>query len=369
MKENITQDSIESALNTIRNNIDIIDKEIITLLNNRFQYVKQIGEIKMKNKSSIYRPDREKEIIKKLNLYIKEKKLNNIRNDIIEAIFYEIFAISRNIELPQKVAFLGPVGSYTQEAAESLFGPLSDYLGLSSITAVFEALENKNAKYGVIPIENNTNGIVGESIDNLALYDFKIIKELTLPIHHCFASKLEDVKNIKRIYSKDIVFGQCSHFLQNYGLNNIERIETSSTALAAKKAFEDSFGAAICSKIAARLNSVPVMFDNVQNFSHNKTRFVVISDFYNERGNNDKTSIFVTIKDFEKTGALFELLKDFKRENINITKIDSRPIHDKENFKYGFYMDFFGHKDDKNVQKIFKKRKGEIKWLGSYSVN
>lgn len=351
----------------IRKNIDDIDKEIVTLLHTRFNLVKQIGEIKMQNKSSIYRPAREKEIIQKLSEYVAKKGLSNITDDVIRAIFYEIFAISRNMESPQIVAFLGPAGSYTQQAAESIFGSLSEYVTLSNITAIFSALECKNAKYGVIPIENNTNGIVGESIDNLAKYDFKIISEIILPIHHCLASKTEKISNIKRIYSKDIAFGQCSDFLQNYDLN-IERIETSSTALAAQKAANDESGAAICSIIAARLFNLPIMFNNVENHSQNKTRFVVISDFCNEKSGNDKTSVFVSIKDFEKSGALFQLLKDFKEESINITKIDSRPIFDKDGFKYGFYMDFLGHKDDSNVARIFAKRKDEIKWLGSYPV-
>ncbi|MWV62227.1 bifunctional chorismate mutase/prephenate dehydratase [Helicobacter saguini] len=356
---------MESKLSKIRNNIDKIDKEIITLLNSRFKYVKEIGEIKLKNNASIYRPDREKEIIKKLTATARDCSLENINTQIIEAIFYEIFSIARNLESPQKVAFLGPLGSFTQEAAHAIFGNLSEYVGLSSISAVFDALQHGNAKYGVVPIENNTNGVVGECIDNLARYDFKIINEIILPIHHCFACACE-LSEVKRIYTKDIVFGQCSDFLRDYNLQNVERIETSSTAIGASKAAADKAGAALCSAVAANLVRIPIMFSNVENSSQNKTRFVVISDFSNKKGENNKTSIFVVIKDFEKSGALFQLLKDFKEENINITKIDSRPIVDKDGFKYGFYMDFLGHKDDSNIQKIFKKRANEIKWLGSY---
>lgn len=356
---------MESKLTKIRNNIDKIDKEIITLLNTRFKYVKEIGEIKLQNNASIYRPEREKEIIKKLIRHAQDSNLENIKPQIIEAIFYEIFGIARNLESPQKVAFLGPLGSFTQEAAHAIFGDLSEYLSLSNITAIFQALANKNAKYGVVPIENNTNGVVGECIDNLARYDFKIINEIILPIHHCFATRCE-LADVRRIYSKDIVFGQCSDFLCDYNLQNVERIECASTALGAQKAANDSSGAALCSSVAADLARIPIMFSNVENSSQNKTRFVVISDFFNEKGACDKTSIFVVIKDFEKPGALLRLLEDFKAENINITKIDSRPIVDKDGFKYGFYMDFMGHKDDSNVKRIFKKRKGEIKWLGSY---
>ncbi|RDU65331.1 chloride transporter [Helicobacter didelphidarum] len=361
----IIQD-IESKLQELREYIDKIDLDLITLLHKRFEYVKQIGHLKVKNQASIYRPDREKEIIDKLLSYVKQSNLSNLDKPTIEAVFYEIFAISRNLETPQKIAFLGPIGSYTHQAAESMFGPLSSYLGLTTISSVFEALYHKNAKYGVIPIENNTNGMVGETIDNLAKYNFTIVNEIILSIHHSFATTAQNLNDIERIYSKDIAFGQCSDFLLHYELNNVERIAVNSTALGAKYASQDTKSGAICSGIAAKLHKIPILFENIQNHSENKTRFVIISDFHNVRGKHDKTSVFVVIKDFEKSGALFELLRDFKEENINITKIDSRPIVATAGFQSGFYMDFHGHRDDANIQRIFTKRQGEIKWLGSY---
>lgn len=362
----MTNEDIDKQLNALRNHIDAIDSKLIELLHQRFEYVKQIGHLKVKNKASIYRPDREKEIIHKLLKTTTNKNLFHLNKPILEAIFYEIFAISRNIETPQKIAFLGPIGSYTHQAAEGSFGPLSSYLPLTTISSVFQALQNKNAKYGVVPLENNTNGMVGETIDNLAKYNFKIINEMILPIYHSFASKAQDLTQIRKIYSKDIAFGQCSDFLLHHQLHEIEHICVSSTALGAKFAGQDYESAAICSNIAAKLHEIPIMFENVQNHSQNKTRFVIISDFHNASGKHDKTSIFVTIKNFEQSGSLFELLKDFKEENINITKIDSRPIKDDRGLSSGFYMDFYGHKDDENVQRIFAKRKDEIKWLGSY---
>ena len=361
-----TQQSIEKDLQTLRQNIDSIDKEIIQLLDKRLTFVQQIGHLKVKNNASIYRPDRERAIIQNLLSITKEKGLKNLNKSIIEAIFYEIFAIARNIETPQKIAFLGPIGSYTHQAAENRFGPLSAYLPLTTISAVFEALQRGNAKYGVIPLENNTNGMVGETIDNLAKHNFKIINEIILPIHHSFATKEKHINDIKRIYSKDIAFGQCSNFLQSYQLHEIEHISVSSTAFGAKLASSESGSAAICSEIATKLYNLPIMFANIENHCTNQTRFVIISDFTNEKGQNDKTSIFVSMKDFGKAGALFGLLQDFKDESINITKIDSRPIQSDGAFHSGFYMDFYGHKDDESVKRLFDKRGDEIKWLGSY---
>ncbi len=359
-------ENIDMTLQALRKCIDAVDSEIIQLLDKRLSYVQQVGHLKVKNNASIYRPDREREIIQNLVKIAQDKQLHNLNKPIIEAIFYEIFAIARNIETPQKIAFLGPIGSYTHQAAENRFGPLSAYLPLTTISAVFEALQRGNAKYGVIPLENNTNGMVGETIDNLAKHNFKIINEIILPIHHSFATKESNLSTIKKIYSKDIAFGQCSNFLQHYQLHEIEHIAVGSTALGAKLASDECNAAAICSEIAAKIYNIPIMFANIENHCTNQTRFVIISDFTNQKGQNDKTSIFVSIKDFAKSGALFALLQDFTDEAINITKIDSRPIHNDGTFHSGFYMDFYGHRDDECVQRIFTKRKDEIKWLGSY---
>lgn len=258
-------DCTEDDLAVLRQHIDSIDRELIALIHKRLDYVQQIGHIKTRNQATIYRPQREKEIIQNLLCYTKEKQLNNINKSIIEAIFYEIFAIARNIEAPQRVAFLGPNGSYTHQAAENHFGPLSTYLPLTTISAVFEALERGNAQYGVIPLENNTNGMVGETIDNLAKHSYTIVNEVILPIHHSFATHEGSTQSIRKIYSKDIAFGQCSHFLQHYKLHEVEHIAVSSTALGAQLASSEPQSAAICSEIAAKLHKLPILFHTIEN--------------------------------------------------------------------------------------------------------
>ncbi len=352
----------ETHINELRTQIDTIDEKILSLLDKRLDIVVAIGATKLKSNASIYRPERERQIIERLSA-LHSKHLNH---QAIEAIYQEIFAISRNLELPERVAYLGPIGSYTHQAAEERFGAMSEYLPVNTISAVFQTLDSKQAKYGVVPIENNTNGIVGECIDNLANSNLKIISEITLAIHHSFASHCEHLGDIKRIYSKDIAFGQCDRFLNAHNLLGLEQIPTESTAKAAKLAKDDKQGAAICSKIAAKLNCLPIMFDDIQNFSGNKTRFVIVSDFNNAKSGNDKTSIFATLKDFDKSGTLLKFLQDFENANINLTKIDSRPIRSKSDFSSGFYIDFDGHIQDANIAAIFAKRKDELKWLGSY---
>ncbi|MCI7485422.1 MAG: prephenate dehydratase [Helicobacter sp.] len=352
----------DEVLHNIRSEIDRIDEDIIALLEERMALVHQVGKHKQKTQSTIYRPERENAIITRLS------NLKNIylTKEVITAIYQEIFAISRNLELPQKVAFLGPIGSYTHQAAQEKFGSMSEYIALSNISSVFKALNSKNVQYGVVPIENNTNGMVGDTIDCLHNSELKIIAESILPIHHSFACKSQNLSAIKKIYSKDIAFGQCDEFLKAYGLDDLELVSVDSTAKAAQMASKDKHSAAICSKIAAKLNSLPIMFENIQNDANNKTRFVVVSDFINQPSGEDKTSVFVTLKDYKKGGALFGLLQDFKSFGINLTKIDSRPIKRKGDFGFGFFIDFKGHYLDSNIQEFFKKRGNELKWLGSY---
>lgn len=353
-----------SQLQELRAKIDSIDDVIFEALEKRMALVAEVGALKQKGNERIYRPEREKAILERLGK--KQSKFLDTR--AIRALYQEIFAISRNLELPEKVAFLGPIGSYTHQAAQERFGAMSEYIALNTISAVFEALESKRAKFGVIPLENNTNGMVGESIDLLASANFKIIAEVIIPIHHSFLSACEHLEDIKVIYSKDIAFGQCQKFLSANNLQNIEQIPTDSTARAVQLASNKPHSAAIGSKIAGKLYNLPLMFEHIEDSSHNKTRFVIISDFANAPSGHDKTSLFVNLKHKDQVGDLFRLLKDFESEGINLTKIDSRPLKNGKDsdFKMGFFIDCEGHYEDMALQKLFKKRGDEIKWLGSY---
>ncbi len=352
-------------LEECRERIDTIDDAILELLNSRMQVVARVGEIKNETGGAIYRPEREKAIIKRLSN--KNKKENGLLNDsAIEAIFLEIFAVARNLELPERIAYLGPEGSFTHQAAESRFGAMSNYLSLSSIESVFKTLESGRAKFGVVPIENSRDGVVGETLDRLAKSSIKIVAELYMPIHMAFATKAKELKDIKRIYSKDKGFGQCREFLQEHELHNMELIPVESTAKAAILAANDCESAAICSHIAAKLYGIPTLFENVQDTIDNTTRFIILSDFKNAASKDDKTSILVKLKDTLKAGALMHFLKDFDDEKINLSKIESRPSKEKGKMGYWFFIDFFGHIDDEAVQKVLAKHPKEVTWLGSY---
>ncbi len=353
------------TLDDCRVAIDSIDNEILSLLNKRMKVVERVGEIKSKSGGAIYRPEREKAIIERL-VSMSSADGGALNKSAIEAIFLEIFAVSRNLELPERIAYLGPEGTFTHQAAESRFGAMSDYLSLGSIHSVFKTLEAKRAKFGVVPIENSKDGIVGETLDLLAKSSVKIVAELYMPIHMSFVTQTVKLEDIKKIYSKDKGFGQCREFLSEHGLVNVEQIPVESTAKAAILASQDPHSAAICSHIAAKLYNVPTMFENIEDEHDSSTRFVILSDFKNTQSKDDKTSILVRLKDAVEAGSLVHFLQDFDKEKINLSKIESRPSRDKGGFGYWFYIDFYGHIDEERVQRILSKHGDEVTWLGSY---
>lgn len=346
----------------LRKEIDALDDQLLELLNKRMTVVKSIGDLKRVSNAVIYRPEREKAILDRLI----EKNHGLLNKSAIEAIFLEIFAVSRNIELPEKIAYLGPDGSFTHQAAESRFGAMSDYFALSSIKAVFETVATERAKFGVIPIENNQEGVVIETMDLLEAFDLKIAAEVPMPIHFAFASLSEKLSDIKKIYSKDIAFRQCKKFLEEfYGNGTAELVPVNSTSKAARIALEEPNSAAICSHIAARQYKLPILFDNVEDSENNHTRFLIISkNFVNQKGEKDKTTILAKLSN--EPGSLAHLLQDFYDAKINLTKIESRPAKSGKTFKYWFLIDFDGHFEDENVRKVLDKHKKIIKNLGSY---
>ena len=349
----------EEGLLELRNKLDNIDNTLLDLINERMHIVHQVGALKAKSGGAIYRPEREKAIIDRLE-NINSQKSGLLNRSAIEALFLEIFAISRNIELPENIAYLGPEGSFTHQAAEGRFGAMSSYISVSSIKGVFREVNTKKVKFGVIPIENSSNGIVTDTITCLSEYNLKIIAEVVLNIHHTLASTCDKIKDIKRIYSKDIAFDQCRKFLTNMGLDEVEQIPVESTTKAAKLAAREPGTAAICPHVGAKLHNLPILFENIEDKDNNKTRFFIISDFENAQSGNDKTSILVKLPD--RQGVLVEFLSDFNNAEINLTKIKSHIVEGNSIF----FIDFDGHKDDENVKNILLKYKNSVKVLGSY---
>jgi len=344
------------TLDELREKIDHIDDTLLKLLNDRMEYVHNVGELKNTTGAPIYRPEREQSILNRL----KKNNQGRLTDGAIDALFLELFAVARNLELPERIAYLGPEASFTHQAAESRFGAMSSYLSVGSIKGVFREVNSGQAKYGVIPIENSSNGIVSDTIHSLGTYDLKIIAEVVMDIHHVLATTCESVKDIKKIYSKDIAFGQCQKFLEDLGLDEAEQIPIESTAKAAKLATENEGSAAICSSVAATMYSLPILFENIEDSANNRTRFFIVSNFDNMPSGNDKTSILVQLPN--EPGALVAFLNEFEQANINLTKIKSHIVKGVS----VFFLEFAGHCADEHIANIFSKYDESIKLLGSY---
>ncbi len=347
------------TLDEIRMQIDEIDNSLLDAYNQRMQLVHEVGVLKNTTGAPIYRPEREQEILDRLKQRNQTTK-GILTEDAISALYLELFAVARNFELPEKIAFLGPDASFTHQAAENKFGALSRYIPIGSIKGVFREVSQGRAKFGVVPIENSFNGIVSDTISCLSDFNTKIIAEVMVDIHHVLATKAEDVKYLKRIYSKDIAFGQCRQFLEDYGLDELEQIPVESTAKAAKLAAGDPQAAAICAEVASKMYSIPVLFSNIEDQGNNRTRFFIISDFENAPSGNDKTTILVRLPN--KPGSLVDFLNDFKEFGIDLTKIKSHIVEGVSIF----FIEFDGHQSDNKIQRIFTKHKDSIKFLGSY---
>ena len=344
------------TLDELRVKIDTIDNTLLKLYNERMELVHKVGEVKNITGAPIYRPEREQAILNRL----KKQNEGKLTDDAIDALFLEMFAVARNLELPEGVAYLGPEASFTHQAAEGKFGAMSAYLPISSIQGIFREVDKGTAKFGVIPIENSSNGIVSETINCLDKYDLKIIAEVMIDVHLAFATVNDDIKKITKIYSKDIAFGQCRKFLSDLGLDEVEHIPVESTAKAAKIALKDETAAALCPAVAAKLNNLPVRFNNVEDSSDNRTRFFIISNFENAVSGNDKTSLLVRLSN--TPGSLVDFLNDFEEANVNLTKIKSHIVGGESIF----FIEFSGHQEDAEVKEILERHKDEIKVLGSY---
>ncbi len=349
-------------LQKLRKKINSIDEKIVRLLSQRAKLSMEIGQIKVKNKKGIFAPHREKEILERL------KKLNKgpLRQEALEAIYREIMSASLSLEKSLRIAYLGTEGSYTHGAASKKFGSQVTYVSCGSILEVFQKVEHGESDYGVVPIENSTEGAVTHTLDLFVDSELKICDEILLPIEHALLSYY-DIKDIKKVYSNPQVFGQCRNWLlKNMPLAG--QIWVSSTTEAAKRAKQEKKAAAIASLQAAKVYGLPVIRRNIQDLAHNTTRFLVIAAEDVPRTGHDKTSILFSIKD--KVGALHAMLTPFYRNSINLTKIESRPSKRKA-WDYYFFVDIEGHRTDKKVSRALvelEKMCKYLKILGSYPI-
>jgi len=350
------------SLQKIRQKIDELDKKLLALLNDRARASREIG--KLKEGQGIYAPHREKEVLTRL------KSLNKgpLTNEAIDAVYREIMSFSISLEKKVAIAYLGPAVTYTHQAAQKKFGSLVDYAPCASITDVFADVANGRSEYGVVPVENSTEGAVNHTLDLFIDSELKIYGEIFLPVHHHLMSNGVPLSSITQVYSKDQVFGQCRLWLEAQ-LRNAELVQTASTAEAAQIVANNSNQegiACIASKIAADVYSLKVLAASIEDNPNNTTRFLVIAREEAKPTKSDKTSLVFEIRD--KAGALHDILVPFKKTRINLTKIESRPSK-KKAWSYFFFVDFEGHHDEPRVKKALAsldKHCTFLKVLGSY---
>ena len=350
------------SLDSLRKKIDSIDARMIDLLNERAALCQEIGQHKLKSRKGIYAPAREKQVLENI------RKLNKgpMTAEAFEAIYREIMSSSLALEKPLQIAYLGIDGSYTHLAANKKFGSQVDYLPCDTVLDVFQQVESDDCDYGVVPIENSTEGVVTHTIDMLVDSELKICAQILMKISHNLVSKVS-LRQVKKIYSNPQVFGQCRNWLHK-NIPGAALVPCESTSKAAQKAAKEKQTGAICSSLAAQIYGLKVLKSNIQDIAHNSTRFLVIAKQDVPATGRDRTTILFSIKD--KAGALHAMLTPFLKHKINLTKIESRPSK-KRAWDYYFFVDFEGHRTDRKVKLALSQLENMCKYLkvvGSYPV-
>lgn len=327
-------------LDDLRNEIDSLDSEIVRLLNERINVVLKIGEEKKQAGAEIYVPSREHAVFDK----IKSLNKGPLPEESAHAIYREIMSAALALESEMKIAYLGPEATFTHQAARNKFGVSVEYIPTSTIAEVFDRVQNKSADYGVVPVENSTEGAVTHTFDQFATTTLKICAEAYLPISLTLLSN-QPREEVNLIFSKQEAFGQCRGWLAG-NMPNAKLSPVESTAKAVQLAMETPGAAAIASVMASDMYDVDVLAENIQDMQGNTTRFLVIGQDYSASTGNDKTSIVFGVK--HKVGALYDALSVFKTDDINMTKIESRPSRSKA-WEYYFFVDIDGHVDQPEV--------------------
>ena len=353
----------KDELAKLRENIDRIDSEMLRLLNERAGFAHKIGEAKQGN---IYRPEREAQVLRRL----AGENPGPLGPEAVQRVFREIMSACLALEQPLKIAFLGPVGTYSESAARKHFGSAPSLESCPGIDDVFRTVAAGGADYGVVPVENSTEGAIGRTLDLLLTSPLKVCGEVNLPIHHNLMAKCSSIDNIKRIYSHSQSLGQCQDWLNGH-LPALERIPVASNAEAARRAAEDESSAAIAGETAARLYGLHILSANIEDDSTNTTRFLVIAGHDAGPSGNDKTSLACSAQN--KPGAVHELLTPLARHGVSMTRFESRPARGLGGgqWEYVFYMDLLGHRLDAPVQRALEELRacaGYVKELGSYPL-
>jgi chorismate mutase/prephenate dehydratase len=363
----VNQQTEAEKLLALRNQIDSIDEEIGRLISSRAQCAQDVAEVKKANLSPgtdivFYRPEREAQVLR------KAMDMNNgpLSDEEMARLFREIMSACLALENPIKVAYLGPEGTFTQQAALKHFGQSAVALPFAAIDEVFREVEAGAVQYGVVPVENSTEGVVNHTLDNFMGSNLKICGEVELRIHHnLMVSDVTNINAITRIYSHSQTLGQCRKWLDAH-YPKAERVAVSSNAEAAKRLKGEWNAAAIAGSMAADLYGLKILSERIEDLPDNSTRFLIIGTQAVPASGVDKTSIVVAMRN--EPGALYNILEPFHRHNIDLTRVETRPSRSGV-WTYVFFIDFVGHTEDPIISQVLKEvasRSADLKLLGSY---
>jgi chorismate mutase/prephenate dehydratase len=355
------QENVPDSLPALRNEIDAIDGEMLRLLSRRATLAQRIGHSKSRTATQYFSPERERQIFERL----LSENAGPLPGEAVRAIFREVISASRALEQPLQVAYLGPAGTFSHQAALRRFGTSSDLKPVDTIPDVFGEVEKARAHYGIVPVENSTEGVVPYTLDMFSQTALKVCAEVFVKVEHHLASRADSLKAVKRLYAHPQSFAQSRGWLKE-NLSKVEVVDVTSNSKSAQMAAVDSEGAAICTEIAAEIYNVPVVARHLEDSPHNRTRFLVIGQNEPQPSGKDKTSIFFSVR--HKAGALLRAMAAFDAHNINLTMIESRPTKQMP-WEYVFFIDFQGHVKQTPVQhalNMLREQSLFVTVLGSY---
>lgn len=349
----------------LREEIDQLDQQLQTLLNQRAQCAQQVAQVKTATEgedTQFYRPEREAQVLRR----IMERNTGPLSNEEMARLFREVMSACLALERPIKVAYLGPEGTFTQQAALKHFGHSAICLPMAAIDEVFREVEAGSVDYGVVPIENSTEGVISHTLDSFMDSGLQISGEVVLRIHqHLLLGENTRPDKISTIYSHASSLAQCRKWIDAH-YPGVERVPMPSNAEAARKVCGEWHSAAIAGDMAAQLYGLKKHAENIEDTPDNATRFLIIGRHTTPASGEDKTSLMLSMRN--QPGALYQLLEVFNRHQVDMTRIESRPSRSGA-WNYVFFIDCTGHQQEPRIQTMLAElgeRAAEMKVLGSY---
>ncbi len=351
----------DDKLKPLRDQIDAIDAQLISLLNQRAQVAQQVGHVKAETNAPVFRPEREAQVLSR----VAERNTGPLLSSDLQSIFREVMSACRALEKRLTVAYLGPAGTYSEQAVWQQFGQAVDGLPCVSIDEIFRSVEAGTAEFGVVPVENSTEGAVNRTLDLLMRTTLSISGEVALPVQHSLMTRTGTMEGITHICAHSQALAQCQAWLNEH-YPQLERRAVASNGEAARMASEESGVAAIAGDMAARRYSLAIAHAHIQDDPHNRTRFFVVGTLQPGPSGRDQTSLLLSVPN--KSGAVYELLAPLARHGVSMTRFESRPARTGR-WEYFFFVDVEGHAHDAKVAEALAELQTQaafFKVLGSY---